>query len=223
MKFKKLAAAALAAVSLVLAMAVPVSADSIFDTAKNIDSGKKVTKTLKKSESMDYKITPTKKGTATVKITSKTNNFDFFVYNEDGEDVVFEEKATKGWGSGGSHYWDSNAGCYIGTLSFDVKANKTYYIKIRRGSYSNGGSGKIEASFKYPSEPVEETALMSVTLKKRDTLQLGANGSGAKWSTSQKSVATVSGSGLVKAVKKGKAVITLKCGSKSQKIEIVVT
>lgn len=223
MKFKKLLAVMLAAVTFALTAAVTVSADSIFDTAKSIDSGKKVTKTLKKGESMDYKITPTQKGTATVKVTSKTNYFDFFVYNEDGEDVAFEEKATKGWSSSGSHYWNSDAGCYIGTLSFDVKANKTYYIKIRRGSYSSNGSGKIEATFKYPSEPVEETALMSVTLKKGDTLQLGANGSGAKWSTSQKSVATVSGSGLVKAVKKGKAVITLKCGSKSQKIEIVVT
>lgn len=222
MKLKRIAAAFLAAVTLALTAAVTVSADSIFDTAKNIDSGKKITKTLKKDESMDYKITPTQKGTATVKITSKTNYFNFFVYDEDGEDVAFEEKATKGWSSSISHYWDSNAECYIGTFSFDVKANKPYYIKIRRGITSSNGSGKFEVSFKYPSEAAEETALMSLTLKKGETVQFGANGDSASWTTSQKSVATVSDSGLVTAVKKGKAVITLKCGSKSQKIEIIV-
>ena len=45
MKLKRILAAALAAATLVLT-ASTVSADSIFDTAKNIDSGKKVTKTL---------------------------------------------------------------------------------------------------------------------------------------------------------------------------------
>lgn len=117
-------------------------------------------------------------------------------------------------------YWDSNAECYIGTFSFDVKANKTYYIKINRGGIN--GSGKFEASFKYPAGETEPSALMTMTVKAGNTVKLGANGDNASWSTSKKSVATVSKSGLVTAVKKGKAVITLKCGSKSQKIEIVV-
>ena len=78
MKLKRILAAALAAATLVLT-ASTVSADSIFDTAKNIDSGKKVTKTLDQGESMDYKITPTEKGTATVKLTAKTNCCEFYV------------------------------------------------------------------------------------------------------------------------------------------------
>ena len=225
MKLKKLSAAALAAVSLVFAMAVPVSADSIFDTAKNIDSGKKATKTLDTGETMDYKITPTEKGTATVKVTAKTFMFYFYVYDEDGNDVVYEYNTTMGKKDSTSKkgfWWDSKGETFKGTFSFDVKANKTYYIRIERYKWSSDGSGKFEASFKYPSEKTEENALMSLTLKKGDTVQLGANGDNAKWSTSQKSVATVSSSGLVKAVKKGKAVITLKCGSKTQTIEIVV-
>nr|MDE7288710.1 hypothetical protein [Oscillospiraceae bacterium] len=96
MRFKKIAAAVLAAVTLVLAMAVPVSADSIFDTAKNIDSGKKVTKTLDEGDTIDYKFTPTEKGTATIKLTAKTNCIDFFVYDEDGNELDFECDASLG-------------------------------------------------------------------------------------------------------------------------------
>lgn len=203
MKFKKIAAAVLAAISLVFAMAIPISADSIFDTAKNIDSGKKVSKTLKTGTAMDYKITPTQKGTAAVKITAKTRRFFVYVYDEDGNEISYENKFTMGRTDVyGAFIWDDTAETFKGTVSFDVKANKTYYIKIERWSYSTLGSGKFEASFKYPSEAVEKTALMSLTLKKGDTVQLGANGDNAKWSTSKKSVATVSDKGLVTAVKK---------------------
>ena len=220
MKLKRITTAILAAAMLVLTAAT-VSADSIFDTAKNIDSGKKVSKTLNDDQSMSYKITPTEKGTATVKVTAKTNYFKFYVYDKDGSDVGYDEDIKQGWTTAGSHYWDSKTECYIGTFSFDVKANRTYYVQIKRGSFQRG-SGKFEASFKYPSEEVEQTALMTLNLKKGDTVQLGANGDNASWKSSQKSVATVSGSGLVTAVKKGKTVITLKCGSKKQEIEIVV-
>ena len=225
MKLKRIAAAVLAAVTLALAMAVPVSADSIFDTAKNIDSGKKVSKTLKMGKSMDYKITPTEKGTATVKVTAKTLMCYFYVYDEDGNDVSYDADVTMGTENHSikkSFNWDNNAETFKGTFKFDVKANKTYYVQIKRYSYSPQGSGEFEASFKYPSEEKEATTLMAMSVKVGDTVQLMANGDNAKWSTSKKSVATVSDKGLVKAVKKGKAVITLKCGSKSQKIEIVV-
>ncbi len=223
MKLKRILAAALAAATLVLT-ASTVSADSIFDTAKNIDSGKKVTKTLDQGESMDYKITPTEKGTATVKLTAKTNCCEFYVYDADGNEVKFTCDATLGNFNkyNKNLYWDKTSEVFKGTLSFDVKANKTYYIKIKQYSYAVSGDWEFTASFKYPSEEQEPTALMTLNLKKGDTVQLGANGDKASWKTSQKSVATVSESGLVTAVKKGKAVITLKCGSKTQTIEIIV-
>ena len=224
MKFKRTAAAILAAVMLVLTAAT-VSADSIFDTAKNIDSGKKVSKTIDTGDSIDRKITPTENGTATVKVTAKTFMFYFYVYDEDGNDVSYEYDTTMGskdLTSKKGFFWDSKAETFKGTFSFDVKANKTYYIKVERYNWSSQGSGKFEVSFKYPSEKVEQTALMTLNLKKGDTVQLGTNGDKASWTTSKKSVATVSDSGLVTAVKKGKTVITLKCGSKKQEIEIVV-
>lgn len=219
MKLKRIAAAVLAAAMLVLTAAT-VSADSIFDTAKNIDSGKKVSKTMDTRDTLEYKITPTEKGTATVKLTFQSDYLYFTVYDANGEKVAHDYDISMGSTTSTAYVWDRDARCFKGTLSFEVKANKTYYIQFKRNSAI--GSGKIEASFKYPSEEKEPTALMTLNLKKGDTVQLGANGDNASWKSSQKSVATVSGSGLVTAVKKGKTVITLKCGSKKQEIEVVV-
>lgn len=226
MKLKKLASVILASAMLIMTMALTASADSIFDSAKNIDSGKKVTKTIDTGDSMCYKITPTEKGTASVKVTAKTFMFYFYVYDEDGNTVTYDYKTTMGKkdpSSKAGFWWDSTAETFKGTFTWDVKANKTYYVQIQRYMYSSQGSGKFEASFKYPAEEAkEETPLMTLTLKKGDTAQLGASADNAKWTSSQKSIATVSSKGLVTAVKKGKTVITLKCGSKSQTIEVIV-
>ena len=219
MKLKRIAAAVLAVAMLVLTAAT-VSADSIFDTAKNIDSGKKITKTLDYRQTMEYKITPTEKGTATIKLTFQSDYLDVNVYDANGETVAHDHDISMGSKTSTAYVWDRDTRCFKGTLSFDVKANKTYYIQFKRNSAV--GSGKVEASFKYPSEEVEETVLMTLNLKKGDTVQLGANGGNASWKSSKKSVATVSDSGFVTAVKKGKTVITLKCGSKTQKIEVAV-
>lgn len=219
MKLKRILAAALAAATVVLTAAT-VTADSIFDTAKNIDSGKKVSKTLDSGDSIDRKITPTEKGTATVKVTAQTYFFQFAVYDEDGNEVEHEYDISMGSTTGTSYVWNKDTECFKGSLTFSVKANKTYYIQIKR--HGAVGKGKIEVSFNYPTGETDPAALMSLTLKKGDTVQLGANGDKASWKTSQKSVAAVSKSGLVTAVKKGKAVITLNCGSKTQTIEIIV-
>lgn len=227
MKLKKIAAAILAAVMVILTGAMTASADSIFDSAKSIDSGKKVSKVIDTGKSLSYKITPTEKGTASVKVTSKTFLFYFYVYDQDGNDVAYEYNATmgqKGAGSSNAFSWDRNAETFKGTFTWDVKANKTYYVQIKRYNYSTQGSGKFEASFKYPVGEAEknDSPLMTLTLKKGEAVQLGSTASGAVWTSSQKSVATVSDSGLVKGVKNGRSVITLKSGSQSQKIEVIV-
>lgn len=110
--------------------------------------------------------------------------------------------------------------CKVSAIFKTDGGSFSYYIQIKR--HGAVGKGKIEVSFNYPTGETDPAALMSLTLKKGDTVQLGANGDKASWKTSQKSVAAVSKSGLVTAVKKGKAVITLNCGSKTQTIEIIV-
>lgn len=225
MKLKKILAVLISAVTIVCLLPVAVSADSIFDTAKEVESGKKISKTLGKNETIDLKFTPTKSGTAKVKLSVNANSMGFFLYDEDGNELDFNYDAALGRRNTAittSIYWDSKAEMLKGTVSFEVKANKTYYIRTERPSFATSGTGKFELSFSYPTGEEAPSALMGVTLKKGETLQLTANGSKAKWSSSDKSVASVSSSGLVKAVKKGKAVITVKCGSKSQSIEVTV-
>ena len=227
MNLKRIAAAILAAALIVMTGAMTASADSIFDSAKSIDSGKKVSKTLDTGKSMSYKIAPTEKGTASVKVTAKTFMFYFYVYDQDGNDIAYEYDATMGKkdpSSGNGFWWDSSAETFKGTFTWDVKANKTYYVQIKRYAYSTQGSGKFEVSFKYPAgeSKSSDIPLMTLSIKKGDTIRLGSTASDAVWTSSQKSVATVSDSGLVTAVKKGKSVITLKSGSQTQKIQIIV-
>ena len=227
MKLKRIAAALVAAVMVVMTMAMTVSAESVFKTAKKVDSGKKVTTTLEThGGSTAYKFTPAAKGTAKIKVTSEVKEFHFFVYDEDGKDVEFKYDISMGdyRGFANTYKWNENAETFKGTFSFDVKAKKTYYVQLEVYRYNDGkGTGKFEISFKYPTDKAaDDTPLMSLTVKKGGSVQLGSTASGATWSTSNKSVATVSSKGVVKGVKAGKAVITLKCGSKSQKIQIIV-
>ena len=226
MKIKRIAAAVLAAVMVVMTMAMTASADSVFDTAKNVGSGKKVTKTMKNGETMDYKFTPSKKGTATVKVTAKSNTFYIYVNDEDGNEIKYESDISMGRTNTfdyTNHYWSDKSETYKGTIKWDVKAKKTYYIRIKQ--IGGKGTGKFEASFKYPTSDSssDDSAFLTCTVKKGGTVQLGSTDADAKWSTSNKSVATVSSKGLIKGVKKGEAIITVKGSSQTLKIKVIVT
>lgn len=223
MKLRKILTAVLAAVlSTVMLMSLTVLADSLFDEAKEIGSGKKVTKTLENyGDYLIYKITPTEKGTAYIKIKADTAKTSFFVFDSDGTSLEFAEESTSGERKKEFLFRSVDTGFYKGTLSFDVKANKTYYIKIVRST--SIGDGKYEVSFSYPTGESTDDAFLTVTLKKGDTLQLGANVTGdVTYSTSKKAVATVTTKGTVTAVKAGTATITVKSGSKSVKVKVIV-
>lgn len=226
---KKIAVLLLTAVTLVTILPVAVSAENMFKEAKNIGSGKKVSFSLARDEYKFYKITPDKSGTATVKITSDAQTVYFYVYDEDGSDVEAKYDITSGRRDTlayGNYHPNSKTGIFKATMSFSVKAGKTYYMKIDADRSSGQTEAEFELSFKYPTEESSSSAtseaLMTLTMKKGDTLQLGANGDSAKWTSSDKTVASVSSKGLVTAKKAGSAVITVKCGSKSQAIEIIV-
>ncbi|MBR4096036.1 MAG: Ig-like domain-containing protein [Oscillospiraceae bacterium] len=90
---------------------------------------------------------------------------------------------------------------------------------------------KTSITFTYPQDKSESSdsakiTSFTATLKKGSTLQLGTILSGegtVKWSTSKKSVATVTSKGKITAKAKGTAVITAKTGDSSMKITIKVT
>ena len=232
MKIKRIAAALVAAVMVVMAMATTVSAANMFTTAKNVDTGKKITTTVgydgHDGKSTAYKFTPTKKGTAKLKVTAEAHMFYFTIYDEDGNMLDIERDVSMGDYNryDGTCNWNGSTGVFKATFTFSVAAKKTYYVWVERPySYSSEkGSGKFEISFSYPTETkAADDTLLTYTLKKGKTIQFGATASDAKWSTSNKSVATVSSKGLIKGVKKGEAVITLKGGSQTVKIKIIVT
>lgn len=230
---------------LVSALCIPVAADE-FSSAKLVDSGSKVSFTLKAKEKLDdgrfdgdgepkiFKIELSKKGTLQLDIISAVSKTTVQVLDEDGAEAFRqnEKKITTGGYStfGTKEYlsWDKTIKKSKATLKYNLEKG-VYYIKVFGASLATV-EGKTSITFKYPqaekSDNSAKITSFSVTIKKGDTLQLGAILSGegdVTWSTSKKSVATVSKNGKITAKAKGTAVITAKTGDSSMKITINVT
>ncbi len=229
-KFKRFAAALLSAVMLVCALSIPVSAESIFDTAVSISSGKKYTKEVKKDQNVDYKISVSKSGTFVLKVNS-TFSYNFVtVLDSDGGRMEPDKVEVKSGRSGyfQDHYdWDSKTEMFAATLTFDVEKG-TYYIRVGN-EFSEAKKGKVIVTATFPTnENAAKLTGIAVPLKKGETLQLSAATSASTketitWSSSNTAVATVSKSGKVTAKKKGTAVITAQLGSNKASIVIQVT
>lgn len=242
-KILKILSAIMSAVILITTLCVPVSAASIEDTAKAIDSGKKISFTPKSDTVFggpyyDYKVTLSEKGTLKLAFATKAEKIFVTVLNSDGKWLKISDKNA----SSGSIYqsslngetwlsWNRNVEKFNGTLSYKSLEKGTYYVRIWTASHYDV-KGKMSVSFSYPQEKeADEKAegkisYLSVTLKKGNTLQLGAviDGDGTvTWSTSKKAVATVTSKGKITAKAAGTATITAKLGSSSVKIKIKVT
>lgn len=226
-KFKRFAAALLSAVMLVCALSIPVGAESIFDTAVSISSGKKYTKEVKKDQNVDYKISVSKSGTLTLKVSVNLCWSTTDVLDEEGGKLEFEKVNV----TSGTHYndgdcqWDNNTEMFAATFTYEVKKG-TYYIRVHNGTYDKG---KVNVTATFPAnEKKAKLTGIAVPLKKGSTLQLSAATSASTketitWSSSNTAVATVSKTGKVTAKKKGTAVITAKLGSSKASIVIQVT
>jgi len=108
-------------------------------------------------------------------------------------------------------YMDST-GDYQKTIT--LKPGEYSMVVDRDGPYYISLSGEY-----YPEISSED-----ITLEEGKTKTLKVNGTSSKvsWSSSKKSVATVSNKGVVKAKKAGKAVITAKCGKFTLKCKVTV-
>ena len=237
---KKIAAVLVAAVMAITAFAVTASADSIYDTAKEITSGKEVTATgIGYGECADYKIKVTKRGTLSLNLTIGMDKAYIFVLDSDGNGVKYSDYQVV---TGNATWYDQN---YTQGNSFNCSWNSstekikfkadysvekgTYYIRIQHNDWgsSSNGNRKINLTATFPSAAVSKAKISYLTLKvsQGDTAELGTvlSGSGkVEWTSSKASVATVNSSGKVTAKAKGSAIITAKCGSSKQKIKIIV-
>lgn len=246
-KITKILSVIMAAVMLMTALCVPASAADEFKSAKLVNSGSKVSFSLKADKTYDdgrfkgngiakiFKIELSKKGTLQLDIVSAVSKTTIQVLDEDGAEAFRqnEKKITTGvystYKTNEYLSWDSDVKKSKATLKYNLEKG-TYYIKIF-GDSGAKVAGKTSITFNYPQEKAESSdsakiTSFAITLKKGDSIQLDAILSGegtVKWSTSKKAVATVTGKGKVTAKAKGTAVITAKTGDSSMKITVKVT
>ena len=233
--FRKIAAvlsAAVIAVSACASMAVTAGADSIYDTAKAISSGKSVSTILPAyNDTADYKITVSGSGTLKFSIESQMKELYMYVYDSDGNKIsTIANTDTSGYSADigvKSHYmvWNNTVEKYKGAVSYSVKSG-TYYIRFNRTSSS--GNGKLTFTATYPTGSSSKAKINYITLNlsKGDSLSLGADmtGSGTvTWQSSNSSAVSVTSSGRVTAKGYGSAIITAKVGKTTKKIKIVVS
>ncbi len=251
-KFTKILSVLMAAVMAFTVLCVPVYAADEYASAKLVNSGSKVSFTLKATKYRDdgsfadngiakiFKVELSKKGTLQLDIISAVSNTIIQVIDEEGAETFkySEKKITSGqyystsgsaFGANGSSLcWDQSLKKSKATLKYELEKG-TYYVKVCGTTFTTV-EGKTSITFTYPqaakAEKSTEITSFTVTLKKGSTLQLGTILSGdgtVTWSTSKKAVATVTTKGKVTAKGAGTAVITAKTGSSSMKITIKVT
>ena len=192
-KFKKIASLMLAmvmAVTALCALSVNAGAASVFSGAKKMKELETYTWTAKRGNQNYYKIEVPRAGTIKFGYASRTYEA-FRVYDSKMNEI----------GSNTYHYpWDG--------ATVQVSKKGTYYLMLK----SDSSDEDTVKGFYYvftPSE--EETITLTETLNVGDKINLSAaiaNYDGkAKWTTSNKKVATIE-NGVLKAVGEGKATIT---------------
>lgn len=217
-----------------------VSADSIFDTSKEIRSGVTQETVLRvRGETADYKINVKSSGVLTIQYDIQMNCSELWVYNSDGEEMAIEDIAIKSGkamfttGVGAKSVcgeWNDTTERFNATVKYKVSKG-TYYIKLHRGykNYGGGdGSGKVSLKATFPTTTASNAKIsyLSLEMSKGSSIKLGAVLSGGTgkvtWSSSKKSVATVSSTGKVTAKSKGSTIISAKCNGQVVKIKVTV-
>lgn len=232
--FRKIAAVASAAALAVLAtasMMVSAGADSIYDTATAISSGKSVSTILPSyGSTADYKITVSGSGTLKFNIESHTDELRLQVYDSNGNLLSTTANTTTSGDCSNigreSHemWWNSTIEKLNGTVSYTVKSG-TYYARFTRDD--TYGSGKLTFTATYPTNTsTAKINYITINLEQGDTLSLGASITGngtVTWKSSNTYSVTVTQSGKITAKNPGTSVITAKCGKTNKKVKINVS
>ncbi len=243
---KKILSVVLAAVMLCVALVVPASAASLEELSIQIKSDVKKSVDMNGddwgSPSVYYKIVVSEDGDLDITYSTNIRECAFMLYNEIGNVIApqyceaYIGKVESGlfspnFYSINAEYikafevdWNSKVEKAEGLVRFTVKKG-TYYLRIA----AEEGNGKMTFTPKFPSDdtPATKSIQLKITMKVGETIRLGAivSPDGAekvKWSTTKKSVASVSSKGKVTAKGEGTATIKAKSGSKVLKIKIIV-
>lgn len=230
-KIAAVVATAAIAVSAMVVTTTIAGAESIYDTATSISSGKAVSTTLySKGDCADYRVKVTEKGLLKLNITAHMSFLNLYVYDDNGNEIYCSEKNISSGQIGYFHNyylkWNETVEKFKGEISYPVNKGD-YYIRFERDG--SKGNGKLSFTATFPSTTVAKAKISYLTLEltKGSSIKLGAvvspSGSAVTWKSSKTSVATVSSTGKVTAKAKGTTIITAKSGTSTQKIKIIVT
>ncbi|GHV47304.1 hypothetical protein FACS189499_04580 [Clostridia bacterium] len=138
-----------------------------------------------------------------------------------------------GWSTQRSRItWNTTTETAKGDVSYRIDKG-TYFLRVVRSNVGLSslklGISAVDVSGKSMTSSSTDTAstssafTLTQTISVGESIKLGTDSSAnASWSTSDKSIATVTG-GVVKGVKKGTTAITATANGKTQKIKIIVT
>lgn len=227
---KKIIALILTALLILAMPAVSAfAAGKDMDSASLIESGK--TYKGNTEEARWYKIN-TEKGV--IRINAQITRYTYYgcaihLYNKDGAEVYPDSTSSVvGSVSTQRHFVfkaSSDTERFKGYAEYSVKKS-TYYIKIESPYSVHNYKFKVTTPGAGDKSSDAKLVGFSTAMKAGEILTLNplTSASGAKvtWSTSDKTVATVSG-GKITAVKAGTADITCKCGTTSMTIRVKVS
>lgn len=192
-----------------------------------MDGGQTVQLDVANEETV-YRFNVNKNGTFKLDCSPDNMNAEFSLFKDEESGKVRVSKTTGAVSAGGGNDFmfvtDKLDGC---AAEYEL-ASGTYYLRVKRTDNEVWGSTvSFTPSFKEAPAPAAkgEIGYLGVTLKKGSELQLGAvmtEKGDVTWSSSKKTVATVSKTGKITAKKKGTAIITAKTGANSVKIKITV-
>lgn len=233
---KKVLAILISAVLMVTAMSVCAFADQYSD-AKALNNKKTVSESIKRDVTKLYKVTTASDGEISLDWSTSMEWFEIRVIDEDGVSQKVSRCDVKASSllAGGENdnfidcVYDKDSQKFTASAAFTVKKG-TYYVKIwtprAYGLGLNTEEGTYKLTATYPSKTAEkEFSYLGITLKKGSTMQLeavDADKGNISWSSSKKSIVTVSSTGKLTAKKKGTAIITCKSGDVTVKLKVVV-
>ncbi|MBO5372956.1 MAG: hypothetical protein J6A75_09590 [Lachnospiraceae bacterium] len=182
------------------------------------------TEAVEKCKSLGgYLITPTSK---------KENNFAYKLCNESNTWIGLNDAKKEG-----KHVWVTNERTDYTNFGSDVNNDFGgtedyfgFYNSSKWNDYTNEAEGEGKLGFICEWDDTNPTILTAVkstiTVKAKKTAKLKFQSYPVKnkvtFKTSKKKIATVSKKGVIKAKKKGKAVITIKSGNKKIKVNVKV-
>ncbi len=227
---KKIVAVVVAAALSVGFLSMSAFADP-FEDAVAISSGEEVKGTVEKGGSLTYEITS--KGTGNLVVNwSVAKCWSYLhVYDEDGAYLNVESLNVKAGslyrGGEGNNYingnWNSTSERFSASAAYKVTKG-TYYITVSDDSRSSG-TGTLKLTADFPTKTTSDLSYLGITMKKGETMQLdsvGVSSSKAKWTSSKKTVASVTAKGVVSAKKKGTTVISCTYNGKTVKLKVTV-